>query len=406
MRVKGLEPPRLSAPEPKSGASANFATPAGTGIAYLVFGLVENSRQDFFEPEILSLMELSEVLSRSRQLIRQAQLPTNSAIQLAIDEAAERSGSALDEIELAQEIERELSGYGALQPFLDDPEIEEIWINQPDEVCYFGPRGLRREKVTLGPSQIREIIQRMLKHSNRRLDRLTPYVDADLPDGSRLHVVIPEITRAHWAVNIRKFSAAKFTLADLAETGAMDQHQLDLLSTSVTAGRSILVSGATQAGKTTMLSALLREVGEQQRIISCEDTFELALQHPDWVAMQTRPPRPEGDSEIGLRELVRQALRMRPSWLVIGEVRGAEALDLLVALNSGIPGMCTLHAKSAMGALEKLLTLPLLAGENITDRFLRPTILGAVDLIVHCERLPNGQRRVAQVLEVSSALLD
>ena len=346
------------------------------------------------------------MLRRSRQIIRERGVDPELGIQDTIDELAESSAAALDELELTELIQRELSGFGALQPFLENPEIEEIWINRPNEVMFYGPQGHSTLSVSLSESQLREIVFRMLRHSNRRLDRLTPYVDADLPDGSRLHVVIPEITRKHWAVNIRKFSAKGFSLADLEASRTITEAQRDQLATAVADAKSILVSGATQAGKTTMLTALLSELGSDQRIVSCEDTFELSLSHPDWVAMQTRPARPEGDYEIGLRELVRQALRMRPSWLVIGEVRGAEALDLLVALNSGIPGMCTLHAKSARGALEKLLTLPLLAGENITDRFLRQTILGAVDLIVQCERDASGKRRVSEILEVQNANLD
>lgn len=350
-------------------------------------------------------MELTDLLKRSRELIRTG-TPAEDAIQSAIDEIAEISSAPLDERELAEQLEQNLQGFGALQPYLDNPAIEEIWINRPDEIHLFGSRGYERHQVQLDERQLRQVIFRMLRHSHRRLDRLTPYVDADLPDGSRLHVVIPEITRRYWAVNIRKFAAKRYRLADLVTAGTLTSSQAQQLAGAVASGKSILVSGATQAGKTTLLSALLRELEGDQRIVSCEDTFELSLDHPDWVAMQTRPARPEGDWEIGLRELVRQALRMRPSWLVIGEVRGAEALDLLVALNSGIPGMCTLHAKSAHGALEKLLTLPLLAGENITDRFLRPTIAGAVDLIVHCERLSDGSRRVSEILEVAGEALD
>jgi pilus assembly protein CpaF len=150
------------------------------------------------------------------------------------------------------------------------------------------------------------------------------------------------------------------------------------------------------------MSALLGELGADERLVSCEDTFELALDHQDWVAMQVRPQSAEGTREISLRELVKQSLRMRPSRLVIGEVRGAEALDMLVALNSGIPGLCTIHGNSARQGLQKLLTLPLLAGENITESFLRPTILGAFDLVVFCKRDANGQRRVEEILEVTN----
>lgn len=350
-------------------------------------------------------MQIAPLIERSRELVRQKGLTAKQAVQVAIDELSETSQQALEEVELSQHLELELLGFGSLQRYLDDPEIEEIWINQPNQILYHSNSGKHVEQINLPEEALQNIVRRLLRHSRRKLDRLTPYVDADLPDGSRLHVVIPDITRRHWAINIRKFSLNRLSLSELERRGTLSTQQSQTLRNAVQEGNSILVSGATQAGKTTLLTALLGELGETERIISCEDTFELALDHPDWVAMQTRPASPEGDFEISLRELVRQALRMRPSRLVIGEVRGAEALDLLVALNSGIPGLGTIHARSALGAIEKLLTLPLLAGENITDRFLRLTISSAVDLVVHCERDLQGHRRVAEILEISDETL-
>lgn len=345
-------------------------------------------------------MQIAPILERSRQLVRQRGFSPSEAAQVAIDEYVELADSPIEEIQLAEQIEIELTGFGILQKYLDDPLIEEIWINRPNQIHYFSTSGHNVDLVELSQENIQNLIRRMLRHSRRKLDRLTPYVDADLPDGSRLHVVIPEVTRQNWAINIRKFSRHRLTLEELVNRGSVSVEQAEQLGNAVRAGKSILVSGATQAGKTTLLTALLSELDDEERIVSCEDTFELSLEHDDWVAMQTRPASAEGSFEIGLRELVRQALRMRPTRLVIGEVRGAEALDLLVALNSGIPGMGTIHARSARGAIEKLLTLPLLAGENITDRFLRPTISSAIDLIVHCERDSEGRHRVSEVLEV------
>lgn len=347
-------------------------------------------------------MQIAPILERSRQLVRQRGFSPSEAAQVAIDEYVELADSPIEEIQLAEQIEIELTGFGILQKYLDDPLIEEIWINRPNQIHYFSTTGHNVDQVELNQENIQNLIRRMLRHSRRKLDRLTPYVDADLPDGSRLHVVIPEVTRQNWAINIRKFSRHRLTLEELVDRGSLSVEQAEQLGNAVRAGKSILVSGATQAGKTTLLTALLSELDDEERIVSCEDTFELSLEHDDWVAMQTRPASAEGSFEIGLRELVRQALRMRPTRLVIGEVRGAEALDLLVALNSGIPGMGTIHARSARGAIEKLLTLPLLAGENITDRFLRPTISSAIDLIVHCERDSEGRRRVSEVLEVAN----
>lgn len=329
----------------------------------------------------------------------------DSAPAAAIDLHAEAEGVFQNEAELTELARRELIGLGVLQPYLDNQQIEEIWINRPDELHYFDHLGHHKVELELSANQIRSLVFRMLRDSGRRIDRLTPYVDAALSDGSRLHVVIPEITKRHWSINIRKFRKSLTTLADLEAQGVVTKEQRVFLAEAMRSQRSLLIAGATQAGKTTLMTALLNELPLSERLVSCEDTFELSVRHQDWVAMQTRPPSIEGAPEISLRELVRQALRMRPSRLVIGEVRGAEALDMLVALNSGIPGLCTLHANSAKAAVRKLLTLPLLAGENITEAFLKPTILGAFDYAVFCKRDPNGRRYVAEILEVTDEVL-
>lgn len=347
---------------------------------------------------------LSQLVQRARELVVAKDAGVERAISLAVDEIAEKAAGPIAEAELKVLARQELTGFGALQPFLDDPEIEEIWINRPNQIHYFSNQHHVVE-LELSANQIRNITLRMLAFSGRRVDRLTPYVDANLPDGSRLHVVIPELTKDTWAINIRKFRSGRITLRELESLGTLKPSQRQVLESAMRSQQSILIAGATQAGKTTLLTALLAELGPDERLISCEDTFELAIDHDDWVAMQVRPATAEGTREIGLRELVKQSLRMRPSRLVIGEVRGAEALDMLVALNSGIPGLCTLHADSAKAALQKLLTLPLLAGENITDKFLRPTVLGAFDLVVFCKRLPDGSRVVSEILEVSGEVL-
>lgn len=349
------------------------------------------------------MQTLDRVLKSSRALIRDQQLDVTSAARRAIDQVAESAPSAIDELELEELALRELTGFGVLQPYLDRSDIEEIWINRPNEIHFFGSSGYQREQVELSSSQIRSLCFRLLAHSKRRVDRLTPFVDAAMSDGSRLHIVIPEITQAHWAINIRKFPKSHVTLDQLLELGTITWEQKLRLQRAIHNGESILIAGATQAGKTTLLTALLRELREDQRLISCEDTFEIAIEHPDWVAMQTRPADLEGGNEITLRDLVRQALRMRPARLAIGEVRGAEALDMLVALNSGIPGLCTIHANSAQAAIQKLLTLPLFAGENITDAFLRPTVKGAFQLVAFCKRDDQGNRRLAELLEIGDA---
>jgi pilus assembly protein CpaF len=222
-----------------------------------------------------------------------------------------------------------------------------------------------------------------------------------LPDGSRLHVVIPNITLRHMAVNIRKFAVGLRSLDELVAIGTLTAQAARFLDASVAAGLNILVAGGTQAGKTTLLNALCGAIQARERVISVEEVFELSLHVPDVVAMQTRQPNLEGAGEIPLRRLVKEALRMRPSRLIVGEVRQEECLDLLIALNSGLPGMCTLHANSAREALVKMCTLPLLAGENVSAAFVVPTVAACVDLVVHLGMDASGQRKVREILGVA-----
>ena len=287
----------------------------------------------------------------------------------------------------------------AVQLYLDDPSVEEIWINSPTEIFVSSDGQSVKVPLELGPGDVRALVERILRPTGRRVDASQPFVDASLPDGSRLHVAIPDVTKTHWSVNIRKFSTQVRTLADLVDAKSLTKDAAEYLSQRVAAGASVLVSGATQAGKTTFLTALLHAVPASERIITVEETFELNLDTEDHVGMQCRAPSLEGTGEITLRRLVKEALRMRPDRLVVGEVRDAEALDLLIALNSGLPGMCSIHAKSADGALEKLALLPLLAGRNIDPRFVVTAIAHTIDLVVHLERDSSGVRRVREIIE-------
>jgi pilus assembly protein CpaF len=223
-----------------------------------------------------------------------------------------------------------------------------------------------------------------------------------LPDGSRLHIAIPEITAENWAINIRKHLMRGKSLRELAFLGAMTNQVAEFLESCVAARRNLLVSGATQAGKTTILNALVSAVTPTERVVTIEEVFELKPRLPDCVAMQTRSANLDGVGEITIRRLIKEALRMRPSRIVIGEIREAESLDLLIALNSGIPGMATIHANSAREAIRKLQTLPLLAGENITQDFLTPTVYSAIDFVIHVERDVSGKRRISEVCKVNN----
>ena len=305
-----------------------------------------------------------------------------------------------DTTAVARTVVDSVSGFGPLQPFLDDAVVEEIWINEPGRV--FVARRGRSELTTLilTADQVAELVERMLRTSGRRIDLSTPFVDAMLPDGSRLHVVIPQITRQHMAVNIRKFVLGLHSLEELVAAGSLTEHAARFLEASVAAGLNILVSGGTQAGKTTMLNALCAAIPARERVVTVEEVFELQVAQPDVVAMQTRQANLEGTGEIPLRRLVKEALRMRPSRLIVGEVRQEECLDLLISLNSGLPGMCTLHANSAREALIKMCTLPLLAGENVSAAFVVPTVATSVDLVVHLGSDASGHRRVREIVAV------
>ncbi|MEC5148720.1 ATPase, T2SS/T4P/T4SS family [Cryobacterium sp. GrIS_2_6] len=308
-----------------------------------------------------------------------------------------------DEHQAAREVVASLTGFGALQPLLDDPEIEEIWINGPSLVFVARDGVPELTDMVLTAREVRDLVERMLQASGRRVDLSSPFVDASLPDGSRLHVVIPDITR-EWSVNIRKFTRRIRDLNQLVGLGSLTQQASEFLRMCVLAGQNILVSGATQTGKTTMLNALLSATRRNERIVTVEETFELDLSARDVVSMQCRQPSLEGRGEITLRRLIKESLRMRPDRLVVGEVREAESLDLLIALNSGLPGMCSIHANSARDALAKLCTLPLLAGRNIDSAFVLPTVAGCIDIVVHCEIDRHGHRRVTEILAVSGRL--
>ncbi len=293
-----------------------------------------------------------------------------------------------------------VAGFGPLQRHLDDPTVEEIWINEPGRV-FVARRG--RSELTntiLTAAQVRDLVERMLKSSGRRVDLSTPFVDAMLPDGSRLHVVIPDITRRYWSVNVRKFLLPAHSLDELVELGTLTAPAARFLEASVVSGLNVIVAGGTQAGKTTLLNCLSAAIPARERVVTCEEVFELRIPLPDVVAMQTRQANLEGSGEIRLRRLVKEALRMRPDRILVGEVRQEECLDLLIALNSGLPGMCSIHANSAREAITKMCTLPLLAGENVGHAFVVPTVAASVDLVLHTATDRHGHRRLREIVGV------
>ncbi|MFT4051598.1 MAG: ATPase, T2SS/T4P/T4SS family [Microbacterium sp.] len=367
---------------------------------------------------VLPASAVQTVAERVRDRLREEQADPlrhpGRAEQLTLMEVRRHNDYALarglefidDEAACVRDVLARVSGYGPLQALLDDPEVEEIWINDPGTI--YAARAGRSERVPLRLTDeaVRDLVERMLQATGRRVDLSQPFVDASLPDGSRLHVVIPDVTRAHHAVNIRKFLRARRSLDDLVAAGSMPAHVAAVLREAMAAGRNVLVSGATHAGKTTLLAAMIGACPPEQRIITVEETFELAVSAPDVVALQGRQPSLEGTGAVTLRRLVKEALRMRPDRLVIGEVRDAEALDLLLALNTGVPGAATIHANSASDALRRLAALPLLAGRNIDAGFVTPAIATGVDLVVHCRRGADGRRYLEEVVQTTGRIID
>jgi pilus assembly protein CpaF len=289
-----------------------------------------------------------------------------------------------------------------INDFFHDDSVEEIWINGPGHI-FVARNGISElTSVVLSENEIIVLVEQLLRNTGRRLDISHPFVDATLPDGSRLHAVIPDITKKWPAINIRKFGSAIPNLEFLVKKQMLDSQIASLLKEIVGNSKNILISGTTGAGKTTFLSSLLNTLPANTRIITCEEVFELKINSSDWVALQTREMNLESEGEVSLRRLIREALRMRPDRLVLGEVRQAEALDLLIALNSGMSGMATIHANSAREAINKMMLLPLLGGPNIQAEFVKKTVGQVIDFAIHLERNQNGFRQVAEIIEISN----
>ena len=344
-----------------------------------------------------------------RELIRRRRLDpltqSDAVVQLIGEVIEDYEAQALttgmklpDRHQAQRTVSESVSGFGPLQPYLDDPEVEEIWINEPSKVFIAKHGRSQLTPTLLTEQQVQDLVERMLRSSGRRVDLSSPFVDASLPDGSRLHVAIPDVTRRHWAVNIRKFVVAADQLSDLVRLGSLTEHAARFLQAAVASGLNILVAGGTQAGKTTMLNCLAAAIPAADRVVTCEEVFELKINLRDVASMQCRQASLEGTGEIPLRRLVKEALRMRPGRIIVGEVRQEESLDLLIALNSGLPGMCTVHANSAREAVTKMCTLPLLAGSNVSSSFVVPTVASSIDLVVHLSLYPDGQRRVEEIV--------
>lgn len=294
--------------------------------------------------------------------------------------------------------------FGFLASLLDDPDVEEIIVLGGRRT--FVVRGGTKELLpeVADPEQVRRIADQLLAGTGRRLDLADPIVSAQLADGSRVHLTGPPVTHAdRLNIQVRKFVLRAARLEDLAGRGALAPDAARLLAEAVRADRTILVAGSPGAGKTTLVNCLLAEVPPERRVVTCEEVFEVQADLPDMTQMQTRPAGLDGGGAITLRDLVREALRQRPDRIVVGEVRGPEALDMIMALNAGCSGFATLHANSARDALEKLVGYCMLAGENVAEAFVRRAVAAVADLVVFLRRTPAG-RHVEEIVGVPSQL--
>ncbi len=312
------------------------------------------------------------------------------------------SVSPMEKDTLAQSLVDEIIGYGPIQPLLDDADISEIMINGFDRI-YVERKGqlIRTGASFRDERHLRAILEKMLAYSGRRVDESSPMVDARLPDGSRLNAVLRPLSVNGDAVTIRKFSKDPFVLSQLVQMGTLSGPMAEFLEAAVQGKLNIVVSGGTGSGKTTTLNALSAFVPSSERIITIEDAAELQLQQEHKVTLETRPPNIEGRGGIPMRDLVRNALRMRPDRIIVGEVRGGEALDMLQAMNTGHEGsLTTVHANTPRDCLSRIETMVLMAGVELPLAAIRSQIASAIDIIVQQARLLDGSRRIVRITEV------
>ncbi len=304
---------------------------------------------------------------------------------------------------LFEQIAAEILGFGPLQPLLEDEEITEIMVNGPKNI-YVEKRG-RLHRVPLSfesDEHVMRIIDRIVAPLGRRIDESSPYVDARLPDGSRVNAVIPPISLIGPTLTIRKFSKNPITIEQLIKFGSLTPEALQFLKACVEARLNIVISGGTGSGKTTLLNILSQFIPSDERIITIENAAELQLRQEHVVTLESRPPNIEGKGEITIRQLVVNSLRMRPDRIIVGEIRDEEALDMLQAMNTGHDGsMTTAHSNSPRDTLARIETMALMAGMDLPIRAIREQIASAIDLVVHQERLRDGSRRVVNITEIS-----
>jgi pilus assembly protein CpaF len=339
----------------------------------------------------LNLEATNELEPRVRQLVRE---------QL---NAEEMPLSPSERERLEQQIADDILGYGPLEPFLHDPAVTEIMVNGYDQL-FVERAGIieETEAAFLDDAHLLRIIDRIVSQVGRRIDESSPMVDARLPDGSRVNAIIPPLSLRGPSLTIRKFARDALALSDLIGLDSLTEQAAEFIGQCVRGKLNILISGGTGTGKTTLLNAVSAHIPGGERIVTIEDAAELRLQQRHVVSLEARPANVEGEGEVRIRDLVRNALRMRPDRIIVGEVRGAETLDMLQAMNTGHDGsLTTVHANSARDALHRLEMLVLMAGVELPIKAIREQIAGGFDLLVHITRLVDGSRKIVQITEIA-----
>jgi len=393
LREQGEPPPLHSIgarqPEVASRADADSAVPTSGEPGIAVGDAVVRVRQILLRehPEVLEASERGRLVAVVRDALKRESIVVAGYTREALAEA----------------IVHEIAGFGPLEILLADQAITDVMVNRYDEVFVERAGSLSRSEATFRDEQhLQDTVSRILAPLGRRLDTLSPYVDARLPDGARLNVVIPPLATRGWTLTIRRFRRDPYSIDDLSAMGLMSRHVAELLRAVVEARLNLLVSGAAGSGKTTLLNALCMCVpAHRERLITIEDAQELYPAGVHWVSLEARPPNLEGMGEITIRQLVRNALRMRPDRLVVGEVRDGAAADFLMAINTGHNGsMCTVHANNAADALSRMENLALAAGANQVLEAIRGQIAKALDVVVHLHRGDDGGRSISEVAVV------
>ena len=378
----------------ESGANATGNAFAGTTS--------QNSFQEMksrLHRQLINRMDLTKLSSLTQEQVH-SEVSRLAEVVLAQEGAPL---SAAEREKLVNDVQHELFGLGPLEPLLADPTISDILVNKHD-VIYIERRGkIERTNVRFKDDEhLMRVIERIVSSIGRRIDESSPMVDARLQDGSRVNAIIPPLSIDGPVVSIRRFGADPLRMSALIENNALTKDIADMLQMCVNARLNCLISGGTGAGKTTLLNALSAFIPEDERIVTIEDSAELQLQQPHVVRLETRPPNIEGKGEVTQRELVKNSLRMRPDRIVIGEVRGGEAIDMLQAMNTGHDGsLTTIHANTPRDALARLETMIQMTGMRLSDRAMRQQVASALDLVVQVARLSDGSRRITSISEIT-----